>query len=290
MKKRSAVIRLIAVLLVMAFMAYTAVFGLGSDQSGSVYDVNLGLDLRGGVSITYQAVGEETPSDQDMEDTRNKMQKRVESKSTEAQVYREGADRITIDIPGATDANAILEELGKPGSLIFCTDMNDPEGTKVMDGNQIESAQAGSREATAGTAEYIVQLTMTAEGQQAFSEATAKLVETNAPIYIIYDGEVISAPSVKSHITGDTCSIDGMESLEAAEDLASTIRIGALPVELKELRSNVVGAKLGEEASRRPSGLRKTTMGTNSLAHRTTWLRSDFITAFRVNHNVTCYG
>ena len=248
MKKRSAVIRLIAVLLVMAFMAYTAMFGLGSDQSGSVYDVNLGLDLRGGVSITYQAVGEETPSDQDMEDTRNKMQKRVESKSTEAQVYREGADRITIDIPGATDANAILEELGKPGSLIFCTDMNDPEGTKVMDGNQIESAQAGSREATAGTAEYIVQLTMTAEGQQAFSEATAKLVETNAPIYIIYDGEVISAPSVQSHITGDTCSIDGMESLEAAEDLASTIRIGALPVELKELRSNVVGAKLGEEA------------------------------------------
>ena len=52
MKKRSAVIRLIAVLLVMAFMAYRAVFGLGSDQSGSVYDVNFGLDLRGGVSIT----------------------------------------------------------------------------------------------------------------------------------------------------------------------------------------------------------------------------------------------
>lgn len=248
MKKRSAIIRLIAVVAVMIFFGYTAIFGLGSDQSGSVYDVNLGLDLRGGVSITYQAVGEETPSDQDMEDTRNKLQKRVEGRSTEAQVYREGADRITIDIPGATDANEILQELGKPGSLIFCTDMNDPEGTKVMDGNQVKSAQGGSYEKTAGNIEYIVQLTLTPEGQQAFSDATAKLAETNAPIYIIYDGEVISAPAVNDHITGDTCSIDGMQSLEAAEDLASTIRIGALPVELKELRSNVVGAKLGEEA------------------------------------------
>lgn len=248
MKKRSAIIRLIAVVAVMIFFGYTAIFGLGSDQSGSVYDVNLGLDLRGGVSITYQAVGEETPSDQDMEDTRNKLQKRVEGRSTEAQVYREGADRITIDIPGATDANEILQELGKPGSLIFCTDMNDPEGTKVMDGNQVKSAQGGSYEKTAGNIEYIVQLTLTPEGQQAFSDATAELAETNAPIYIIYDGEVISAPAVDDHITGDTCSIDGMQSLEAAEDLASTIRIGALPVELKELRSNVVGAKLGEEA------------------------------------------
>lgn len=248
MKKKNAVIRLIAIVAVMVFIGYTAIFGLGSDQSGSVNDVNLGLDLRGGVSITYQAVGEETPSTQDMEDTRNKLQKRVEGKSTEAQVYREGADRITIDIPGATDANAILQELGKPGSLIFCTDANDPEGSKVIDGNQVKSAQGGSQEGSTGSVDYIVQLTLTPDGQQAFSDATAKLVETQAPIYIIYDGKVISAPSVKSHITGDICSIDGMESLEAAEDLASTIRIGALPVELKELRSNVVGAKLGEEA------------------------------------------
>ena len=248
MKKKNAVIRLIAIVAVMVFIGYTALFGLGSDQSGSVNEVNLGLDLRGGVSITYQAVGEETPSTQDMEDTRNKLQKRVEGKSTEAQVYREGADRITIDIPGATDANAILQELGKPGSLIFCTDANDPEGSKVIDGNQVKSAQGGSQEGSTGSVDYIVQLTLTPDGQQAFSDATAKLVETQAPIYIIYDGKVISAPSVKSHITGDICSIDGMESLEAAEDLASTIRIGALPVELKELRSNVVGAKLGEEA------------------------------------------
>ncbi|MCI6675358.1 MAG: protein translocase subunit SecD [Clostridiales bacterium] len=248
MKKRNAMICLIAVLAVIIFMGYTAFLGLGSDQSGSFYDINLGLDLRGGVSITYQAVGEETPSDQDMEDTRNKLQKRVEGKSTEAQVYREGSDRITIDIPGATDANAILQELGKPGSLIFCTDASDVQGTKVMDGNQVKSAQGGSRQNTAGQVEYLVQLTLTPEGQKAFSEATAELASENKPIYIIYDGKVISAPAVKDHITGEVCSIDGMESLEAAEDLASTIRIGALPVELKELRSNVVGAKLGEEA------------------------------------------
>lgn len=248
MKKNNAIIRLIVLLAVMILVGYTAIFGLGSDQSGSIRDINLGLDLQGGVSITYEAV-EENPSAQNMEDTRNKLQKRVESKSTEAQVYMEGDKRITIDIPGATDANEILQELGKPGTLIFCKDSSDPEGSKVLDGNMVQNAEgAARRNETTGAAEYDVSLTLTEEGQQAFSDATAELVESNAPIYIIYDGEVISAPRVQSHITDSTCSITGMESLEAADDLASTIRIGALPVELQEIRSNVVGATLGEEA------------------------------------------
>ena len=81
-------------------------------------DIKLGLDLAGGVSITYQAV-EENPSSEEMSDTIYKLQQRVQNYSTEAEVYQEGSNRINIDIPGVSDANAILEELGKPGSLIF---------------------------------------------------------------------------------------------------------------------------------------------------------------------------
>ena len=73
--------------------------------------VKLGLDLAGGVSITYQAK-DENPSAEDMKDTIYKLQQRVQNYSTEAEVYQEGNDRINIDIPGVSDANAILAELG----------------------------------------------------------------------------------------------------------------------------------------------------------------------------------
>ncbi len=248
MSKKKGIFSLIALLAVTAFVIYTAIFGLGSDASGSMADINLGLDLRGGVSITYEAV-EENPSQQSMEDTKDKLQDRVENYSTESQVYMEGSNRITIDIPGATDANEILKELGEPGTLIFCTDANDPEGTMVMDGNDIENAQGYMNSQTTDSSQrYIVQLTLTDEGQQKFADITGELAETNGVLYIVYDGEVVSAPRCEERIDSKNCEISGMSSLDEANKLASTIRIGALPVELRELRSSVVGARLGEEA------------------------------------------
>ncbi len=248
MSKKKGIFSLIAVLAVTALILYTAIFGIGEDASGSMADINLGLDLRGGVSITYEAV-EENPSEQSMEDTKDKLQDRVENYSTESQVYMEGSNRITIDIPGATDANEILKELGQPGTLIFCTDANDPEGTMVMDGNDIQNAQGYmNSQATDSRDRYIVQLTLTEKGRQKFAAVTEELAETQGILYIVYDGEIVSAPRCEQKIDSETCEINGMGSLEEANQLASTIRIGALPVELKELRSSVVGARLGEEA------------------------------------------
>ena len=249
MNKKKGSIRLVVLLAVIAFVTYTAICGLGSDRSGSLNDISLGLDLRGGVSITYEAVGD--VDSQAMSDTKSKLEQRVLDYSTEAQVYFEGTDRITVDIPGATDANEVLQELGKPGTLVFCTDSSDPKGTKVMDGNQIKDAQAGVQStSTTGTRDYVVNLTLTAEGVEAFSKATEELAPTRGRIYIMYNDEVLSAPSVNEHISSDTCSITGMGDLDTARNLASNIRIGALPVELQEMRSQVVGAKLGQDAVR----------------------------------------
>lgn len=202
-------------------------------------DVKLGLDLAGGVSITYQAVGEAT--DEQMDDTVYKLRRRVDTYSPEADVYREGKDRINIDIPGVSDANAILETLGQPGSLRF-TDM---DGNTILTGDQVSSARAAVADNN-GSNEYVVSLTFNEEGTAAFAEATSRLV--GQQIAIVYDGEVVSAPVVREAITQGQCSIDGIGSYEEAENLASTIRIGALSVELTELRSNVVGARLGQEA------------------------------------------
>lgn len=204
-------------------------------------DIKLGLDLAGGVSITYQAV-EEDPSPEEMSDTIYKLQQRVQNYSTEAEVYQEGNNRINIDIPGVSDANAILEELGKPGSLIFA----DENGQVLLTGDQVASAKAGVIDQGGGAKGYIVSLTFTEEGSKAFADATAANVGKR--IAIIYDGQIYSNPVVREAISGGQCQIDGMADYEEANDLAATIRIGSLSLELEELRSNVVGAKLGQEA------------------------------------------
>lgn len=213
---------------------------IGYSGYTTMSDIKLGLDLAGGVSITYQAKKAD-PTPEEMSDTIYKLQQRVENYSKESEVYQEGSNRINVDIPGVSDANAILQELGKPGSLMFI----DSEGNKILDGKQVKSAQGGMTDVN-GMKEYIVSLTFDEEGTKAFADATTKGI--GKPIYIVYDDQVISAPNVMEAITGGECRIDGMESYEEANNLAATIRIGSLSLELEELRSNVVGAKLGQEA------------------------------------------
>ena len=146
---------------------------------------------------------------------------------------------------GVTDANQILEELGQPGSLEF----QDSDGNVVLEGTDVESAEGGViQNQTTGANEYVVELNLTSEGTEKFATATEE--NLNQQIAIVYDGEVISAPTVNNVISNGQAQITGMSSLEEARQLASSIRIGSLKVELEELRSNVVGAQLGEAAIR----------------------------------------
>lgn len=242
MKKNRAIAVVVAVILFLGLLTFTTVVGFGPTGTGAARNIITGLDLSGGVSITYQVVGDETPSAEDMNDTVYKLQQRVDGYSTEAQVYQEGTNRINIEIPGVTDANAILEELGKPGSLEF--QLSD--GTVVLDGSNVTSAEARVTQDSMRNNQYVVALTFDDEGTTAFAEATKDNIGNQ--IMIVYDGEVISAPVVQSEITDGQCVIEGMADQEEAQNLASSIRIGSLSVELEEIRSNVVGAQLGEEA------------------------------------------
>lgn len=242
MKKNQSIITLIVTLLVTVLLGFTVVAGWGPTGTGSMKNIRTGLDLSGGVSITYQAK-ESNPSSEDMQDTIGKLQKRVEQYSTEAQVYQQGSNRICIEIPGASDANAILQELGKPGSLLF----QDPDGNTVLEGTDIADAQGVAQtNQNTNQKEYVVDLTLNDSGKGKFAEATQANIGKN--ISIVYDGEVISAPTVQTAITDGKCQITGMESIDSARELASTIRIGALSLELEELYSNVVAAQLGQEA------------------------------------------
>lgn len=283
MKKNKAIIGLLIFVLALAGLGYMAIFGVGADKSGSASSINLGLDLAGGVSITYQVVGDEKPDKEDMSDTIYKLQQRVENYSTEAQVYQEGNDRINIEIPGVSDANAILQELGQPGTLYFIaqTDsegnqnyypigygINDDgsiftqyelakpidelqaDGSIVITGTDVAQASARSRRDDMQNAEYVVQLTLNEAGTKAFADATTKAVAAGESIAIYYDNDFVTVPNVQSAITDGSAVITGQKSFEEAERLASTIRIGGLKLELQELRSNVVGAQLGSDAIR----------------------------------------
>ena len=281
MKKSRAVIALILVAVITGLMAYTALVGLGSGHRGSYHNIKLGLDLAGGASITYEAVGDEDPSAEDMSDTVYKLQQRVDQYSTEAQVYTEGSDRINIEIPGISgveETNKILEELGKPGSLYFIrqtdengnqnyelgTDENGnygyvltkdlaqiiADGDAVLQGTDVAEAKAGYQSDNMNNQEIVVSLTFTDEGKQKFADATTKAYAAGESIGIYYDGKFISVPRVQAAITDGRAVITGENTIEEAESLASNIRIGGLKVELQRLRSQIVGAQLGQDAIR----------------------------------------
>lgn len=248
MSKSKSSIAVAVTLIVTIFLAYVTAFGIGDKKIGAASDIKLGLDLAGGVSITYEAT-DKNPDQKDMDDTVYKLQKRAETYSTEAEVYQEGDNRITIEIPGVTDADAVLEELGKPGSLEFfvASATSGQAAEVVLEGSEVKDAQAEiTKSSSTGAKEYVVQLTLTSEGAEKFGKATEANI--GKQIMIAYDDDVICSPTVKSAIYDGNPTITGMESYEAAEELASYIRIGGLSLELEKIRSNVVGAKLGDEA------------------------------------------
>lgn len=241
-KKGKGILVLALTLLALAGLAFVVGIGIGETGTGAAKNIHLGLDLAGGVSITYQAV-EENPSAEDMADTIYKLQKRAEGYSTESQVYQEGDRRIAIEIPGVEDANAILEDLGNPGSLCFV----NTTGDVVLEGTDVASASAASQtNQDTGAVEYVVQLSLTEEGADKFAAATSESI--GSQIAIIYDDEVISAPSVTETIADGQAVITGMTDFQEAENLATSIRVGALSLELEEIRSQVVGAQLGTKA------------------------------------------
>ncbi len=273
MKKSRGVLVLVLTVIVTALLIFTSAVGWGPTGTGAAKNINTGLDLAGGVSITYEA-SEENPSADDMSDTIYKLQQRVEQYSTESQVYQEGNNRIVVEIPGVTDANAILEELGKPGSLYFIaqTDADgnqnytqnsqtgefelnktieelQEDGSIVLTGTDVSDARAVVGQDDLGNnTQNVVNLSLTEEGTKKFADATAKAYENNESIGIYYDGHFVSVPSVNAEITDGQAMIEGMEDAQEAEELASTIRIGGLNLELSELRSSVVAAQLGQEA------------------------------------------
>ena len=275
MRKNKAIAVLLAVVVLLTTLGVYGMRVLTATTSKGDQSIVLGLDLSGGVSITYQIMTE-NPTQTDINDTIAKLEERAENYSTEYAVYQVGEDRITVEIPGVFDANAVLEELGSPGALYFIvaknadgkanysydstSDADIPyklnfeleelieNGSVILTGNDVKSADAGYQPDQYGNNKPIVSIVFTEEAAKIFGEATEEAAKNNETIAIFYDDHFISVPTVEEAITNGQCVISGSNEFSDAEELATFIRIGAINLKLEELESNVVGAQLGSQA------------------------------------------
>ena len=275
MRKNKAIAIILAVVVLLAGLGVYGMNVLNATTAKGDKSIILGLDLSGGVSITYQIMTE-NPTQTDINDTIAKLEERAENYSTEYAVYQVGEDRITVEIPGVFDANAVLEELGSPGALYFITAKNAEgkanysydssseedipyklnfeleelieNGSVILTGNDVKSAEAGYVPDQYGANSPIVSLTFTDAAAKIFGDATTEAAKSGETIAIFYDDHFISVPTVEEPITNGQCVISGSRDFAAAEELATFIRIGAISLKLEELESNVVGAQLGSKA------------------------------------------
>ena len=278
------VLQFLAVILLIAAMGVYAYVGEVNDKVPGIRDIGLGLDLDGGLSITYETT-EAQPDPDKLTMTIYRMQQRVENYSTEAQVYQRGDNRICVDIPGVDNAEYILEELGDSGNVYFIVGngesgvnniAEDAEGNYtltrsmeeiisagdcILDGQDIQGAEAmySQGQSATGAVSYFVELKLKASGQEKFYTATTEASKYyyaangtdeyyKGILAIVYDGEVVSAPRCQEPIDSDTATITGAFTFEEVSTLATTIQIGALPLELHQLQYSIVGAQLGSDA------------------------------------------
>ena len=244
MSKAKSIAILAGVLVVALLGSLAAAWGVPwLGIAPAAHSISLGLDLRGGVYAVYVAQDSQQENfDTLLQSTIAVLRNRLTAQGfTEATVTRQGADRIRVEIPDVSDPQQILDIIGTPAHLQF----KDEEGNVVLEGDQIENAQAAYQD---GSTFPVVAFKLTSQGAADFAQATADNI--GRVIYIELDGQVISAPVVEEAITGGEGTISGMASVEEAQELAMLILSGALPLEIVQDEVSAISATLGVEALR----------------------------------------
>ena len=184
-------------------------------ENRSAQNIHLGLDLAGGVSITYQAKDGIVPAEEEMQGALSVIQRRLDSKGyTEANAFIDGTNRIRVEIPGVEDASKAVEEIGRTAMLQFVglsgmgtyqsgadilAAVENGEAEIVLTGVNVANAtfQKGRINAASGIEPY-VKLEFDAEGAKMFADATARYI--GKQIAIMLDDTVVSAPVVQAAI------------------------------------------------------------------------------------------
>lgn len=244
-----------------AGVAYVAIDGLtvgGFSVSPVSEQMKLGLDVKGGVVVVYEAQTDQTGEElaQTMSQTKQVISKRVDEMGlTEPVVTVQGDNRISIELPGVENAEEAAKAIGQTALLEFGLvkdgsiamegmTTSEFEYENVLFGENVKDAYV-TRDDKGLPA---IALRFDDAGTKKFADATRKAVESpkgGAQIAIILDGQVVSAPMTQIVIPDGKAVITGSFTYDRANQTAQLIRGGALPVELKEIRSNVIGPTIG---------------------------------------------
>lgn len=238
---------IVALAILVAGIVALTLLGLNGLQIGR-YDVlpfseaiNQGLDLRGGVFAVYQAQDTSVADfSNKMDIAMNIMRTRLDSNNfTEATISNQGfnGEKIRVEIPGVSSPDEVFKLIGQPAQLEFL----DPDGKIIMTGQNIKAASQGTVNGAA-----VVNFSLDGEGAKAFAEATARLV--GQPIRILLDGKQISEPNVENPITGGEGYIEGNFTAASAQQLATQLQSGAIPIKLTQTEARSISATLGADA------------------------------------------
>lgn len=260
MKGKNSVLFFLIVALI-AGVAFIAINGLtiGTFSIPSVQDqMKLGLDIKGGVVVVYEAMTDETGEElaRTMEQTKQIIGRRInELGLTEPIITLQGDDRLRIELPGVDNAQEAIDVIGKTALLEFGFVTGDIYAMEGLPSSIIEYelvlTGTNIRDAFVTANEYnqpVVALRFDSTGTELFREGTTKAVAKGVgvgQIAIILDGEIISAPVVNNIITNGEAIIQGNFTYDSANSLAMLIRGGALPVQLSEVQTSVIGPTLG---------------------------------------------
>lgn len=259
MKKRSIII-FVLILAIVGTASFLAIQGgqIGNYKIVRAKDaIDLGLDLAGGVYVVLEANTDAKGAELQrlMEQTRAIINERVNGLGvSEPNISIEGENRIRVELAGIDNPQEAIDLIGKTAQLQFI----DPDNNVVVTGKNVVNAEVVFQPNELGQSEPVVALEFDTEGTKNFAETTARLIKEEdiqkRVVYIVLDGQIISYPAVKAEseggvpITDGKAVISGNFQLEEANHLSTLIRAGALPVEMVELQTSVIGPTLGLEA------------------------------------------
>ena len=240
--RRGNLLKLLALIVIVAVLVTLSINPLRDPKSG----IPLGLDIRGGVHLVLQASpgpGEGTVTNQDMDQAKTVVEKRVNSLGvSEPNIQVDYVKkRIYVDLAGFSKPDDAIRVLSTTAMLTF-RDPND-ESKVVLTGSDLKDARAGQDQ----SGKFVVDVTFTSEGAKKFADITTKNV--GKPMAIYLDNTKQTAPTIDEPITNGQAQISGgYQSLKAAAEVANMLRSGALPVSLKIEEYHTVGAVLGADS------------------------------------------
>ena len=207
--------------------------------------IALGLDLKGGVYVEYEATMSEEMRAEGydfatlLDSTMGVISKRLTEKGyPEATVSQLGQTGIRVEIPDVTDPAAVLDLIGSPAKLEFL----DPDGNVFMEGRHLQAATPTRDE----NSKPAISFSLTSEGGQLFGDMTAASI--GKAITIQLDGQVLMSPTVNEAIYGGKVLVTGSFTDEQTQNICLQLQSGALPLDLRQDKLDTISATLGIDA------------------------------------------